>query len=102
MRVVINRFLTFSAQNVTDEVVWALVVIYFILVAVTLASIWGLHVGLVAKLAWSLLAIVLPVAGIALYCFRCLLRADFSFLGQFGIKFGSRRSLSKLSAATKT
>ncbi len=97
MRVIINRFLTLSAQNVTEEVLWALAVVYLILLLVTLASIWGLHIGAGFKLAWTLLVLGLPVAGIAFYCVRCLLKADYAFLGQYGIKFGSRKSLSKLS-----
>lgn len=96
MRVVINRFLTLSAQNVSEEVLWALGLVYLILVLVTLGSILCLKVNAAAKVAWAVLVVGLPVVGMALYCLRCLAVADYSFLGQFGIKLGSRKSLSKM------
>ena len=98
MRVVINRFLTLSAQNVTEEVLWALGLVYLILVLVTLGSVMFQKSNTAVKMAWALLVIGLPVLGMALYSVWCLLKADYSFLGQFGIKLGSRKSLSKMVA----
>lgn len=91
MRVIITRFLTLSAQNISDEVVWALAFIYFLLVLVTLASVWSSPSGVVQKIIWTMLVLTLPVAGMALYCVRCLFRADYSWLTQMGILSGARK-----------
>lgn len=77
------KFLTFAPDNVTKEVYWALAAIYLFLFLATLLSIKKTTHTHVPKLAWMLLITILPVIGIAIYCIRCLVLADFHFLKQF-------------------
>lgn len=77
------KFFTFAPDNVSAEVYWALGVIYLFLIIASILSIKKNVPNLATKLAWTLLVIVVPVIGIAVYCIRCLALADFSFLKQF-------------------
>ena len=100
MRVIFSRFLNLSAQNVTEEIFWVLGLIYFVALVVVLFGIWGLSIRTSAKVAWTLLTIVLPVVGPALFCVRCLFKADYSFLQQFGMKSSSKKTKSQLPSAS--
>ena len=85
MRTVIMRLLTLRAENVTPEVLMALGFIYLGAVALCLSSVFRSTSSSVSRLAWMMLVIFLPVIGIFLYCFRCLILADYSALKQVGI-----------------
>jgi hypothetical protein len=77
------KFLLFAPENVSKEVYWALAAIYLFLLIATILSIKKTTRPTISKLAWILLATVIPVIGIAIYCIRCLALADFHFLKQF-------------------
>lgn len=83
MLTTIIKFLSFAPDNVSKEVFWILGIIYLFLLIATALSIKKTTNNLSSKLAWTLLVIVLPVIGIAIYCIRCLASADFHFLKQF-------------------
>lgn len=89
MRIVITRFITFNAENVTQEVLWALAMVYFVLVTVTVFSILKDTGSAGMKMAWILLVLAAPVLGMAIYCVRSLFSADYQFLKQFGIALSS-------------
>lgn len=82
---VIIKFLTFSPENVSVEIYWALGAIYFLFYVTTCLSILSNKLGFRSRLAWILLSTVLPVVGMAFYCLRCLAIADYQFLKQFGL-----------------
>ncbi len=84
MRTVIQRFLSFNAENVASEVYWAMGLIYLILLAAAIGSLAKSENR--AKMAWLLALICLPMAGLYLYTLWTLLRADYSFLSRFGFK----------------
>lgn len=83
MRSIIYNLLNLSAQNISVEVIWALGVVYVVVLLVSLASIWSLSISFFRRLAWSLLSIGMPVLGISLYCMRCIAMADYSSLAIF-------------------
>ena len=88
MRLVITRLLSLSAENVSEEVLWALILVYVILLLVSLTSVWSMARSIGAKVAWTLLLALVPVVGMGFYCLSILVSSDFIFLKRFG--FGSR------------
>jgi cytochrome c oxidase subunit IV len=84
MRTVLQRFLSFNAENVASDIYWALGVVYLILLASAIASLFQSEHR--AKLAWLVALVFLPLVGLYFYAFMALLRADYSFLTRFGIK----------------
>lgn len=85
MRVVILRFFSLSAENVGVEVIWSLGIVYAVLLLVSLSSVWSIRMSALGKVAWSLLVVAVPVAGMAIYCFWTLLNSDFDYLKVFGL-----------------
>lgn len=103
MRYAITKFITFSPQNVSEDVFWALGAIYAGLVFITILSVFSLRDTIVSKLVWTLLVICVPVLGVVCHCFRCLLNADYQFLKQFGLNSSKRVSpFTHLSYPTKS
>lgn len=85
MRATILRFFSFDAHNVTTEVYFAMLGIYFALLVVTLLSIRQQRLSAARTISWALVVIAVPIGGIALYCFACLATADISFLQSMGL-----------------
>ncbi len=83
MRTVITRFVTFNAENTAPEVYAVLAFAYLTLVALCLASLARSNIK--GKLAWSLFILFIPMVGMYIYTFWCLLRADYSFLARLGL-----------------
>jgi hypothetical protein len=83
MRTVIQRFLSFHAENVTPEVYYSLGVVYLILLAVSIFSL--IKSPMRGKPAWLLVMLLLPVVGMYAYTLVALLKSDFSFLARFGL-----------------
>lgn len=84
MRTVLQRFLSFDAENVAAEVYWALGVVYLILLASAIVSLFQSQNR--AKLPWLVALVFMPLIGLYFYTFMALLRADYSFLTRFGFK----------------
>jgi hypothetical protein len=82
MRTVLQRFLTFNAENVVPEIYWALGLVYVILLAVAISSLVKSQIS--GKLAWLLLLLFVPIFGMYIYTLWALARADYSFLARFG------------------
>ena len=95
MRTVIQRFLSFQAENVGPEIYGALGLVYLLLLAVSLASVARL-VGR-RKLAWMLLICFVPLFGMYAYALYSLVRADYSFFKRFGLSACSAEAVSKMS-----
>ncbi|MBE7497038.1 MAG: PLDc N-terminal domain-containing protein [Verrucomicrobiaceae bacterium] len=85
MRSIINNFLQLQAQNVESAVLLGLAGIYVLLLLTTVSSVVSRPRGFFFKLAWSLLIVTLPFAGMALYACLCIWQADRSFLSQLGM-----------------
>ncbi len=103
MRYAVTKFITFSPQNVSEDVFWALAFIYASLVFITLLSVFSRRGAILSKLVWTLLIICVPVFGIACHCMRCLLGSDYQFLKQFGLNSSKRVSpFTHLSYPTKS
>jgi len=77
------RWLKLDVQNLIPEVWWAVGIIWALLLAFALASIWGQSFGSAARIFWTLLVTLIPVAGLLLYCIFCLLKVDYHFLERF-------------------
>ena len=94
MRTVIQRFLSFQAENVAPEIYWALGLVYFLLLAVSLASV--VRSGFRGKLAWALLISFIPFLGMYTYALYALARADYAFLKRFGLGAGGAEAATRL------
>lgn len=86
MRSIVNNFLQLQAQNVELGVLIGLGAIYLLLVLTTFSSVVTRPRGVFFKLAWSLLIVLIPFAGMAMYAILCIWQADRSFLSQLGMK----------------
>ncbi|HCN29347.1 MAG TPA: hypothetical protein DIT64_11465 [Verrucomicrobiales bacterium] len=82
MRTVIQRFFSFTAENVVPEIYAALGLVYLILLFVTLASVSKTQTN--GKLAWFMIVLLLPMLGMYFYAFWSLIKADYSFLTRLG------------------
>jgi hypothetical protein len=84
MRSIINNFLQLQAQNVEFSILLGLGVVYVLLMLTTLSSVVTRPKRFFFKLAWSLLIVCVPFAGMALYACLCIWQSDHSFLSQLG------------------
>lgn len=84
MRTILNNLLQLQAQNVEDTVFLGLAMLYILVLLTTLSSILTRPRGVLFKLAWSLLSLLLPFFGMAVYALYCIWQADHSFLNQLG------------------
>lgn len=85
MRAVFIRFFTLNAENVIPEIYLGMAAVYLILLTASLFSIKSLQASSKSKAAWSVVVVLVPVLGMFIYSLRCLVRADFRFLKEFGL-----------------
>lgn len=85
MRAVFIRFFTFNAENVIPEIYLGMAIVYMILLIATFFSIKSLQISVLSKFVWSAIVIALPLLGMLIYSFRCVIRADFRFIKEFGL-----------------
>lgn len=83
MRTVLQRFLSFNAENSAPEIYAALGLVYLILLAVSISSL--VKSPMRGKSAWFLVMLLLPVLGMYFYTLASLMRADYTFLARFGL-----------------
>ncbi len=83
MRTVLQRFLSFNAENVASEIYLALGLVYLILLAVSVSSLVKSPVR--GKWLWFSILLFLPIMGMYFYVIASILRADFTFLSRFGL-----------------
>ncbi|MBL9114511.1 MAG: hypothetical protein JNJ83_05850 [Verrucomicrobiaceae bacterium] len=86
---VLFNFLSTRALNSSPEAYLGLGIVWATLLVAGIMSILSRHWGWGVKVAW-LIAIMVPIAGLAAYCVFSLFIADYSFLKMFGV--GTRKS----------
>ena len=80
---VIIRFFTFEVISEHPGVYWGLSGVWLLLLAAAVSSLRSLEISFGAKVAWMLLILLVPVVGLGIYAFRCLVLGDWSFLKPF-------------------
>ena len=80
---VVIRFLTFDVVSEHPAVYWGLAAVWLLLLAGAVSSLRSLEISFGAKVAWMLLILFLPVFGLGIYAFRCLILGDWAFLKPF-------------------
>lgn len=85
MRDTITNFLKMDVQTSIGLVYAGLAVVWLIVLFAAICSIVTRPMGTVAKVAWIVLVVGLPLVGMTLYCLYSLVRADYTFLQQFGL-----------------
>ena len=94
MREMIIHFVFLKAQ-VTDPLVYGIIfLLFFGLLCASIMSLRSMEMGLGGKLAWLLVILLVPIFGLAAYCFYCLFKGDWSF---FKFVFGAPRTKEGLS-----
>lgn len=83
MRQALINFLQFKIQNFIPEVVFALIVIWAVLVICALFSVVSQWMAVGWKLLWIGFIVAVPLVGLLLYCAFCLTRVDYSFMAPF-------------------
>lgn len=73
------RFFTLDVVSTHPAIYWGLGFVWLILLAATFGSLRCLDISRPAKIAWFLVVLILPIAGLTAYCFFCLTRGDWSF-----------------------
>lgn len=76
---VINIF-RFEILNMHPAVYWGLGVIWLMMVVSAIMSVRSLPISEVKKFVWLLVIIAVPILGMAVYAFRCLLSANWDTL----------------------
>ena len=80
MRETLLRFFLVQPLNVHPLVYWGLAVVWIVMILNCAASLRQQPISMAARWTWLILIIALPIAGMALYLLRCLVKADYSFL----------------------
>lgn len=81
----IINFLTFNALNTPPEVYFGLALAWLLLLGTGVASVLSRRGSIWLKLMWLLVLISLPVVGLFVYSFVCIVTADYGFLKLFGL-----------------
>lgn len=95
----IVRFLTLDDQNMIPEVVVCALIVWLVVLFCTIMSILSQPLSGKKKALWFLLILVLPLAGVAIYCGYCLARQDYSFMkafigsGKTAKTFGTKKAI---------
>ena len=85
MSQVIINFLTLNALNTAAEVYFGLALAWLLLLGAGVASVLSCRGSVWLKLFWMLVIIGFPIVGLSVYCFICVLTADYGFLKLFGL-----------------
>lgn len=83
MRGIITRFFTMDVLNIHPAVYWGLALIWVILLVAAISSLRSLRESGKVKVFWLAIILLIPIVGMAIYCIRCLVKADWSGLKPF-------------------
>lgn len=96
LQVLIN-FATLNALNSPPEVYIGLAAIWVLLLSAGIASVVSRARSAWVAAVWIVFILIVPIAGLFVYCVWCMLSADYSFLKMFGLH---RQTASYLRAAS--
>ena len=77
------RFLTFDVVSEHPAVYWGLAVVWVLLLVGAVSSLRTLEISFGGKFAWIFIIIFLPIFGLGIYAFHCLILGDWAFLKPF-------------------
>jgi hypothetical protein len=80
MRGIVIHFLQQEILNLHPMIYWGLAMVWLLLLISAVISVRTLEIPTAAKVFWLLLIFLVPVAGLALYALRCLLRSNWQVL----------------------
>lgn len=80
MIAVFIRFLTLNVVSTHPAVLWGLGFVWVVLLVASISSLRVQDLSTAKKVAWFLLILLVPIAGLAVYCLFCLARGNWSFL----------------------
>jgi hypothetical protein len=89
----VKSFLFLHIITVSDAILFVLAGVWFVLVVLGLWSVFSSPKSPFAKVAWSLLIILIPVAGLFFYTAVCFFSADWGILTQMGFFSLSRKKI---------
>lgn len=95
LQVIIN-LLTLKALSSPFEVYAGLALVWLLMLCAGLASVLSRPWSLWVRIVWCLVLLLLPVAGMTLYCLVSLIVADYTFLKVLG--FSRKQQAGYLSA----
>ncbi len=88
MRQVFFKWITLDAQNYIPEVWYAALVLWIGLLVFGVFSIRSLTVTPQVKLVWTLVILLVPLAGLFAYCCYCLGKVDYYMLDSWILRKG--------------
>lgn len=94
-----KSFLFLHIITVSDAIFFVLAGVWFVLVVLGLWSVFSSPKTPFARVAWSLLIILVPIIGLFFYSAVCLFSADWGILTQMGF---FSRSLKKITLSLET
>lgn len=100
LQVIIN-LLTLKALSTSAEVYAGLAAVWLLMLAAGIASVISRTWSPALKFFWCLILLVLPVAGMTVYCLWCLFIADYSFLKVLGLSRTHREQVAPKPAARR-
>jgi energy-coupling factor transporter transmembrane protein EcfT len=89
----LRNFLTFKMASLIDAHLFLLAMVWLVLLVAGVWSILSRPISIVSKFAWIVFIFCLPVIGLTVYVFNCLLNADWELLKQMGLFSGEKKNL---------
>ncbi|MBX7211963.1 MAG: hypothetical protein K1X78_26895 [Verrucomicrobiaceae bacterium] len=89
----IKKLLSLHPITVSDAVITVLVGVWVVLVVLGLWSVFSIPRSMLSRVAWSLLIVFVPIAGLLSYSLACLFSADWGILTQMGFFSRSREKI---------
>ncbi len=98
---ILKNFLTFKMASFIDAHLLLLVAVWIMLVMAGVWSVFSRSMNPIAKFVWIVAIFCLPILGLTVYVFNCLLSADWDLLRQMGFFPGGKKALKTNPNASK-
>ncbi|MBL9143674.1 MAG: PLDc_N domain-containing protein [Verrucomicrobiaceae bacterium] len=98
---ILRNFLTFKMASFIDAHLLLLSAVWIVLAVVGMWSVFSRPMNSIAKFIWIVAIFCLPVLGLTVYVFNCLLNADWDLLRQMGFFPGGKKVLNPNSNSSK-
>lgn len=84
MRTIFENFCRLNALSVEPAILFTMGAIYVILLFASMGGIFRKNEWVKRPMLWTVVVIIFPFVGIAVYCLASLFYADYSLMKQFG------------------
>lgn len=98
---IFRNFLTFKMASLIDVHLFLLLAVWILLIVAGVWSVVSRPMRRLSKVAWIIVIFCLPVLGLTVYVFTCLLNADWELLRQMGLIPAGRKNIDSAVQSSK-